>query len=171
MAYGINNKRIDRPHGLVSLSEHVENYSSKISNKINECRLSSSVCLVLLCKLRWYVQFPCCQHEKPMLKISCFALHVGVVFILWISRVTEFSKVGKSSAESKIMRVLSQGKFKYNITGRNLSGVCDFNNDFLHMEGTGKFVQNVSVVNGWKVWLFVEGAPTSDILICDYFVS
>ena len=57
------------------------------------------------------------------------------------------------------MMVLSQGKFKYNITGRNLSGLCDF----LHMEG--KFVENVSVVNGWKVWLFVE-----DTLICDYFV-
>ena len=35
----------------------------------------------------------------------------------------------------------------------------------------GKFVENVSVVNRWKVWLFVEGASTSDILICDYFVS
>ena len=50
------------------------------------------------------------------------------------------------SAESNIMRVLSQGKFKYNITGRNLSGLCDFNYDFLHMEV--KFVENVSVVNG-----------------------
>ena len=66
------------------------------------------------------------------------------------------------------MMVLSQGKFKYNITGRNLSGLCDLNDDFLHMEG--KFVENVSVVNGWKVWLFVEGTSTSDILICDYFV-
>ena len=28
-------QRKNRPHGLVSLSEHVENYSSKISNKIN----------------------------------------------------------------------------------------------------------------------------------------
>ena len=44
----------------------------------------------------------------------------------------------------------------------------NFNDDFLHMEG--KFVENVSVVNGWKVWLFVEGTSTSDILICDYFV-
>ena len=59
---------------------------------------------------------------------------------------------------------LELGKFKYNITGRNLSGLCDF----LHMEG--KFVENVSVVNGWKVWLFVEGTSTSDILIYDYFV-
>ena len=66
------------------------------------------------------------------------------------------------------MGVLSQRKFKYNITGRNLSGLCDFNDDFLHMEG--KFVENVSFVNGWKVWLFVEGASSSDILICDYFV-
>ena len=73
----------------------------------------------------------------------------------------EFSKVRKSSAQ--IMMVLSQGKFKYNITGRNLSGLCDF----LHMEG--KFIENVSVVNGWKVWLFVEGTSTSDILICDFF--
>ena len=55
-----------------------------------------------------------------------------------------------------------------NITGRNLSGLCDFNDDFLHMEG--KFVENVLVVNGWKVWMFVEGTSTSDILICDYFV-
>ena len=72
----------------------------------------------------------------------------------------------KSSAQ--IMMVLSQGKFKYNITRRNLSGRCDFNDDFLHMEG--KFVENVSVVNGWKVWLFVEGTSTSDILICDSFI-
>ena len=65
----------------------------------------------------------------------------------------EFSKVRKSSAESKIMRVLSQGKFNIlNITGRSL---CDFNDDFLHMGG--KFVENVSVVNEWKVWLFVGG--------------
>ena len=67
------------------------------------------------------------------------------------------------------MRVLIQGKVKYNITLRNLSGLCDFNDDFLNMES--EFVENVSVVNGWKVWLFVEGASTSDILICDYFVS
>ena len=67
------------------------------------------------------------------------------------------------------MRVLSQEKFKYNITGRNLSGLCDLNDDFLHMKG--KFVENVSVVNGWKVWLFEEGASTSDILICDCFIS
>ena len=43
------------------------------------------------------------------------------------------------------------------------------NDDFLYIEG--KFVENVSLVNGWKVWLLVEGASTSDILICDYFVS
>ena len=48
-------------------------------------------------------------------------------------------------------------------------GLCDFNDDFLHMEG--KFIENVSVVNGWIVWLFVEGASTSDVLICNYFVS
>ena len=88
--------------------------------------------------------------------------HVGVVFVLIILRVTEFSKVRKSSAQ--IVMVLSQGTFKYNITGRNLSDLCDF----LHMEG--KFVENVSVVNGWKVWLFVKGTSTSDILICDYFI-
>ena len=64
--------------------------------------------------------------------------------------------------------VLSQGKFKYSITGRNLSGLCGFNDDFLDMEG--KVVENVSVVSRWKVWLFVEGTSTSDILICDYFV-
>ena len=48
MAYDINQRinkvtyqqRKNRPHGLVSLSEHVENYPSKISNKINEYRLS-----------------------------------------------------------------------------------------------------------------------------------
>ena len=66
------------------------------------------------------------------------------------------------------MKVLSQGKLKYNINGRNLSGLCDFDN-FLYIQG--KFVENVSVVNEWKVWLFVEGASTSDMLICDYFVS
>ena len=38
-------QRKNRPHGLVSLSEHVENHSSKISNKINEYRLSSSLWL------------------------------------------------------------------------------------------------------------------------------
>ena len=54
------------------------------------------------------------------------------------------------------MKVLSQVKLKYNITGRNLSGLFDFNDEC-------KFVKNVSVVNGWKVWLFVEGASTSDI--------
>ena len=48
MAYDINQRvnkvtyqqRKNRPHGLVSISEHVENYPSKISNKINEYRLS-----------------------------------------------------------------------------------------------------------------------------------
>ena len=68
---------------------------------------------------------------------------MGVVFVLRIFMVTEFSKVRKSSAQ---VMVLSQGKFKYNITGRNLSGLCDFNDDFLCIEG--KFVENVSVVNG-----------------------
>ena len=94
---------------------------------------------------------------------------MGVVFVLRILTVVEFLKVRKSSAERKIVKVLIQGKLKYNITGRNLSGLCDFNDDFPYMEG--KFVENVPVVNGWKVWLFVEGASTSDILICDYFVS
>ena len=60
------------------------------------------------------------------------------------------------------MKVLNQGKLKYNITGRNISGLCDFDNDFLSIEG--KLVEKVSVLNGWKVWLFVEGASTSDIL-------
>ena len=66
----------------------------------------------------------------------------------------------------QIMMVLSRGKFKYT-TERNLLGLCGLNDDFLHMEG--KFVENISVVNGWKVWLFVKGTSTSDILICDYF--
>ena len=57
---------------------------------------------------------------------------------------------------------------KYNITGRNLSDLCDFNDEFLYKEG--KFIGNVSSVNGWKVWLFVEVTSTSDILISDYFV-
>ena len=65
-------------------------------------------------------------------------------------------------------KYVSAGNPAVTITGRNLSGLCDFNDDFLHMEG--KFVEKVSVVNGWKVWLFVEGTSTSDILICDYFV-
>ena len=56
----------------MSLSEPVENYSSKIGSKINECRLSSSVCIVLICKLIWCVQFPYCQYEKPIVEITCF---------------------------------------------------------------------------------------------------
>ena len=99
---------------------------------------------------------------KPIL-LSCFTWHVGVVFVLRILRVTEFSKVRKSSAQRKIMKVSSQGKLKYNIAGRNLLNLCDFNDDFLYIKG--KFVENVSVVNGWKVWLHVEGTSTSDILI------
>ena len=66
------------------------------------------------------------------------------------------------SAQRKFV-VLSQRQLKYNITGRNLSNFCDFNDDFLYIEG--KFIENVSVVNGWKVWLFVEVTSTSDILI------
>ena len=96
-----------------------------------------------------------------MLKISFFVAH------LYITSGCCFRL--KGYGVRKIMRVLSQGKLKYNITGRNLLSLCDFNDDFLHMEG--KFVENVSVVNGLKVWLFEEGASTSDILICDYFVS
>ena len=64
------------------------------------------------------------------------------------------------------MKVLSQGNLKYNNIGRNLSGLCDFNDDLLYIEG--RFAQNVSVVPRWKVWLFVAGASTSDILICDH---
>ena len=64
---------------------------------------------------------------------------------------------------------LESGKLKYNITESNLSALCDFNDDFLYIQG--KFVENVSVVNGWKVWLFVQGASTLDILICNYLVS
>ena len=82
-------------------------------------------------------------------------------------RVTEFSKVRKSSAQRKIAKVLSQWKLKYNITGRNFSDLCDFNDNFLYKEG--KFIGNVSSVNGRKVWLFVEVTSTSDILISDYF--
>ena len=41
------------------------------------------------------------------------------------------------------MKILSQGKLNYNITGRTFSGFCDFNDDFLYIEG--KFVENVSV--------------------------
>ena len=48
-------------------------------------------------------------------------------------RVTEFSKVRKSSAQRKIAKVLSQWKLKYNITGRNLSDLCDFNDEFLYI--------------------------------------
>ena len=69
------------------------------------------------------------------------------------------------------MKVLSQGKLKYNITGRNISDLCDFNDDFLIYIGSVSVVNvNVSVVKGLKVWLFVEGTSTCDILICDYFV-
>ena len=41
---------------------------------------------------------------------------------------------------------LESGKLKYNITESNLSALCDFNDDFLYIQG--KFVENVSVVNG-----------------------
>ena len=59
-----------------------------------------------------------------------------VVLILTIFvGVTEFSKDRKSSAERKVMKVLSQEKLKYKITGRNLSGLCDFDNDILYVEG------------------------------------
>ena len=97
--------------------------------------------------------------EAHLFQWCCFTWHVGVAFVLRILSVTEFSKVRKSSAQRKIVKVLSQWTLKYNITGRDLSGLCDF----LHMEG--KFVENVSVVIGWKVWLFVEVTSTSDILI------
>ena len=46
MAYDINKvkltcqQRKNRPNGLVSLSERVQNYPSKIANKFNEYRLS-----------------------------------------------------------------------------------------------------------------------------------
>ena len=43
MAYdgqGSYQQRKNRPHGLVSLSEHGENYPANISNKINEYRFS-----------------------------------------------------------------------------------------------------------------------------------
>ena len=78
---------------------------------------------------------------------------MSIVFVLRILRVTEFSKVRKLSAERKIMKILSQGKFKYNIT--NLSGLYDFNDDFLYIEG--EFDENVSVVNAWKVMAVCEG--------------
>ena len=48
-------QRKNRPNGLVSLSEHVQNYPSKISNEINEYRLSQSGCPVLFC-----------EEEKPI---------------------------------------------------------------------------------------------------------
>ena len=47
-------------------------------------------------------------------------LHVGVIFVHRILRATGFSKVRKSSAERKVMKVLSQGELKYNIAGRIL---------------------------------------------------
>ena len=59
---------------------------------------------------------------------------MGVVFVLRIIRVTGFSKVRKSSAQRKIIEVLSWGKLKYKITGRNLSDLRDFNDDFLYIE-------------------------------------
>ena len=65
MAYDINNKSIDHMDWW-AFPNMLKSYSSKISNKINEYMLSSSVCLVLFCKLRWCAQFPYRQHEKPM---------------------------------------------------------------------------------------------------------
>ena len=80
-----------------------------------------------------YNSIPYCQYEKPKRWVvlwevlhwspscsCCFTWHVGVVFVLRILRVTEFSKVRKSSAQRKIVKFLSQWKLKYNITGRNL---------------------------------------------------
>ena len=65
-----------------------------------------------------------CQYEKPVRWSPscwcCFTWQVGVVFVLRILKVMEFSKVRKSSAQRKIVKVLSQWKLKYNITGRNL---------------------------------------------------
>ena len=103
-------QRKNRQYGLVSLSEPVENCSSKIGSKINECRLSSGVRLV---------QFPYCQYEKPILEITCFVgmfsieAHLADVVLhdRWILRATNFSKVRKSPAERKIMKVLSQGNW------------------------------------------------------------
>ena len=54
------------------------------------------------------------------------------------------------------MKVLSQGKLNwYNIATRNLWSLCDFNDDFLNTGG--KLIENISVANGWKPWLFVDG--------------
>ena len=47
-----------------------------------------------------------CSVSK-LISLSVVVLHVGVVFVLRILRVTGFSKVGKSSAERKIMKILS----------------------------------------------------------------
>ena len=60
-------------------------------------------------------------HLADVFLMLFYDWHVGVVFVLRILRVTEFSKVRKSSAQRKIMKVLSLGKLKYNITRRNLS--------------------------------------------------
>ena len=46
--------------------------------------------------------------EAHLVDVACFTWHVGVVFVLTILRVTEFSKVRKSSAQRKIVKVLSQ---------------------------------------------------------------
>ena len=95
---------------------------------------------------------------------------MGVVLVLRILRVTEFSKVRKSSAEKKNHEEKSWVRENRNIiTGRNLSGRCDFNDDFLYTEGkldekciSRKWAESVAVCGG---------ASTSDILIYDYFVS
>ena len=71
MAYDINKvtyqQRMNRPHGLVSLSEHVENYPSKISNK-----LLMNTGYLRVFALFYFVNwddvctFPYCQYEKPI---------------------------------------------------------------------------------------------------------
>ena len=55
----------NRSHGLVSLSEYVENCCSKIINKLMYKVHISSLCLALFCKRCLQLSF--CQYESPFL--------------------------------------------------------------------------------------------------------
>ena len=128
--------------------------------------------------------FPYCQYEKPirwvvlwevlalkpiLLMLFYIWWHVGVVFVLRILRVPDFLKVRKRQRKEKSWRSWLTENWNITSLEETFSDLCgDFNDDFLYIEG--KFIGNVSSVNGWKVWLFVEVTSTSDILISDYFV-
>lgn len=84
---------------------------------------------------------------------------MGDFNVVRILRDTRFLKVRKPSVERKIIKVLNQGKVNffegksgkikiYNIAGRNMSGLCDLNDDFLNIKR--KVVEkSMAVCGGW----------------------